>query len=79
MADSKHEKAVDLTEQALEKLVDGDEKTADSLIAEAKKLDKSAPAEVLKDLDEDAARPGRLTHHALAASGAATRRIYNRR
>ena len=55
MADSKHEKAVDLTEQALEKLVDGDEKTADSLIAEAKKLDKSAPTEVLKDLDEDAA------------------------
>ena len=54
MADDKHEKALDLTEEALEKLAKGDEPAADSLIAKAKKLDKSAPAEVLRDLDEDA-------------------------
>ncbi len=56
MADDKHEKALDLTEQALEKLTEGDDGAADKLIAEAKKLDKTAPAEVLKDLDEDAAK-----------------------
>ena len=55
MADDKHEKALDLTEQALEKLTDGDEVAADALIKEAKKLDPSAPAEVVADLDEDAA------------------------
>ena len=55
MSDSKHDKALDLTEQALEKLTEGDEPAADRLIAEAKKLDKTAPTEVLKDLDEDAA------------------------
>ena len=51
----KHEKALDLTEEALEKLDEGDEKAADHLIQEAKKLDKDAPAQVVKDLDEDAA------------------------
>ena len=55
MADDKHEKALDLTEQALEKLTDGDEAAADKLIKEAKKLDPSAPAEVVKDMEEDAA------------------------
>ena len=54
MADDKHEKALDLTEQALEKLTDGDDTAADKLIKEAKKLDPSAPAEVVKDMDEDA-------------------------
>ncbi len=58
MPDDKHEKAIDLTEQALEKLTEGDEAAADKLIAEAKKLDKTAPAEVVKDLDEDAASHG---------------------
>ena len=58
MADDKHEKALDLTEQALEKLTEGDESAADSLIAEAKKLDKSAPAEVVRDMDEDASKKG---------------------
>ncbi len=58
MADDKHEKALDLTEQALEKLTDGDEAAADKLIKEAKKLDPSAPAEVMQDLDEDAATKG---------------------
>ena len=58
MADDKHDKAVDLTEQALEKLTEGDEKAADRLIAEAKKLDPDAPAEVVKDMEEDAAAKG---------------------
>lgn len=52
--DDKHEKALDLTEQALEKLTEGDEGGADKLIEQAKKLDRTAPAEVLEDLDEDA-------------------------
>ena len=55
MSDDKHEKALDLTEQALEKLTEGDDKAADKLLNEAKKLDPSAPAEVVQDLDEDAA------------------------
>lgn len=55
MSDDKHEKALDLTEQALEKLTEGDEKAADKLIAEAKKLDPTAPAEIVEAMDEDAA------------------------
>ncbi len=54
----KHEKALDLTEEALEKLSDGDEKAADALLQQAKKLDKDAPAEVVSDLDEDAKTSG---------------------
>ena len=50
--DDKHEKALDLTEAALEAMDDGDEAKADKLISEAKKLDPSAPKEVLQDLDE---------------------------
>lgn len=49
---SKHEKALDLTEEALEAIEDGDEGRADQLIEKAKKLDPSAPAEVAKDLEE---------------------------
>ncbi len=48
----KHEKALDLTEAALEALDEGDEAKADELIAEAKKLDPSAPKEILEDLEE---------------------------
>lgn len=55
MADDKHQKALDLTEEALGKLADGDEPAADKLLEEAKKLDKTAPQEVVADLDEDAA------------------------
>ena len=55
MSDDKHEKALDLTEQALEKLTEGDEKAADKLIAEAKKLDPTALAEIVEAMDEDAA------------------------
>lgn len=48
----KHEKALDLTEAALEAMDEGDEAKADKLIGEAKKLDPSAPKEVLQDLDD---------------------------
>ena len=50
--DDKHEKALDLTEAALDAMDEGDEAKADKLISEAKKLDPSAPKEVLQDLDE---------------------------
>ena len=48
----KHEQALDLTEQALDAMDQGDERKADRLIDKAKKLDPSAPEEVVKDLDE---------------------------
>ncbi len=56
MADTpdKHDKALDLTEQALEAMDQGDEQKADALIDKAKKLDPSAPKEVLQDMDESA-------------------------
>jgi hypothetical protein len=54
MATDKHDQALDLTEQALEKLVQGDGEAADRLIEHAKKLDPAAPKEVVHDLDEDA-------------------------
>ncbi len=54
MPNDKHEQARDLAEEALEALDEGDEARADALIAEAKKLDKSAVIEVVKDLEEDA-------------------------
>ena len=57
--DDKHEKALDLTEQALDALVGGDEKKADKLLDQAKKLDRTAVEEVVRDMDEDAHRtPG---------------------
>lgn len=58
MADDKHEKALDLTEAALDKLdklAKGDKQAAGKLIDQAKQLDETAPAEVVRDLDEDAA------------------------
>ena len=55
MSDDKHEKAINLTEQALDAMVEGDDAKADKLIEDAKKLDPSAVAEVVEDLDEDAA------------------------
>ena len=57
--DPKHEKARDLTEQALDKLASGDEKAADKLIEKAKQMDKSAAEEVVRDMDEDAADRGK--------------------
>ena len=52
MDDDKHEKALDLTEAALEAIDAGDDKTADALLQQAKKLDPTAPAEVLEDLSD---------------------------
>ena len=54
MADAadQHEKARDLTEQALDRLVAGDEPGADTLIRQAKSLDPSALTETLDDLGE---------------------------
>jgi uncharacterized protein HemY len=52
MAEDKHEKALDLTEAALEAMDEGDEGKANKLIDQAKKLDPSAPKEVLKELEE---------------------------
>ena len=49
---AKHEQALDLTEQALEAINQGDDGRADQLIDKAKKLDPSAPAEVVEDLTE---------------------------
>jgi len=57
----KHDKARELTEQALDKLVEGQDNEADELIAKAKKLDKSAVAEVVDDLEEEAADRGETT------------------
>jgi len=48
----KHEKALDLTEAALEALDKGDEAKADKLIDQAKKLDPTALKEVVQDLAE---------------------------
>lgn len=52
MAEDKHDKALDLTEAALEALHSGDDKKADKLIDQAKKLDPSAVEEVVHDLEE---------------------------
>jgi hypothetical protein len=52
MAEDKHDKALDLTEAALDALDSGDEKKADKLIDQAKKLDPSAVKEVVDDLEE---------------------------
>lgn len=52
MADDKHDKALDLTEQALDAMESGDEKKADKLIDQAKKIDKSAVEEVVHDLED---------------------------
>ena len=54
MSDDKHDKALDLTEKALDAMEGGDEKKADQLIDQAKKLDQSAVEEVVQDLEEAA-------------------------
>ena len=50
----KHEQARDLGEQALDAMDKGDEAKADAPIDKAKKLDKTALEELVKDLDEGA-------------------------
>lgn len=52
MADDKHDKALDLTEKALDAMESGDGKKADKLIDRAKKLDQSAVEEFVHDLEE---------------------------
>lgn len=52
MSDSKHEKALDLTEQALDAMEAGDGKAAEKLVSKAKALDPSAVEEVVHDLEE---------------------------
>ena len=52
MSDDKHDKALDLTEKALDAMERGDDKKADQLIDQAKKLDPSAVEEVVQDLEQ---------------------------
>ncbi len=52
MAEDKHDKALDLTEKALDALDTGDGEQADKLLEQAKKLDPSAVEEVVADLDD---------------------------
>ena len=54
MSDDKHEQALNLTEEALEKLDEGNEKAAEVLLEKAKALDPSAPQEIVSDMEEDA-------------------------
>ena len=54
MSNNKHEQARELTEKALDALVEGDEGKADELIEKAKTIDVTAVTEVVADLDEDA-------------------------
>ena len=56
MSEDKHEKALDLTEKALDAMVEGDDEKADKLIDQAKSIDKTAVEEVVADMDEDAAK-----------------------
>lgn len=57
-ADAKHERARDLTEQALELYAKGNAKAADQLVEQAKRIDRSAVEEVVRELEEDAAQRG---------------------
>jgi phage shock protein A len=52
--EDQHEEARHLGEEALEALDKGDEKQADALIEQAKKLDKTALTELVQDLEEGA-------------------------
>ena len=56
---SEHDKAHDLAEEALGAYAKGDEKKGDKLAEQAKTIDRSAVAEVVEDLDEDAAATGK--------------------
>jgi len=49
--DSDHDKARELAEKALDKLVEGDEAAGDKLIKQAEKIDPTAIDEVAEDLD----------------------------
>jgi hypothetical protein len=56
MENNQHDRSVDMTEEALDKYAQGDERGGDDLVQQAKELDQTGPEEVLNDLDEDAAR-----------------------
>src|SRR5688572_27666082 len=49
--DSDHDKARELAEKALDKLVEGDEAAGDKLIKQAEKIDPTAIDKVAEDLD----------------------------
>jgi uncharacterized protein HemY len=52
MAD-KHDRAHDMAEEGLDKLVEGDKKTGEKLIDKAKKLDRSAVDELADEVQHD--------------------------
>lgn len=54
----KHDRARGLTEQALEQYAKGNAKEADKLVERAKKIDRSAVEEIVRELEEDAAQRG---------------------
>lgn len=48
-----HDKAHDLAEEGLDKIIEGDGKEGKKLVEEAKKLDPEAVAEVAQEVEED--------------------------
>ena len=57
--EDKHEKARELTEEALEHYAKGDQKAGDELASKAVKLDRTAVEEVVEEIDEDLAAQGK--------------------
>jgi hypothetical protein len=53
MAENKHDKAHDLAEQGLEKVIEGERKEGEKLVEEARKLDPEAVQEVAQEVEED--------------------------
>jgi len=53
MAEDKHDKAHDLAEQGLDKMVEGNRKEGEKLVEEARKLDPKAVQEVASEVEED--------------------------
>lgn len=51
--DRNHDKAHDLAEEGLDKMIEGDGKEGKKLVEEAKKLDSEAVAEVAQEIEED--------------------------
>ncbi|WP_158044164.1 heme biosynthesis protein HemY [Skermanella pratensis] len=48
-----HDKAQDLAEEGLEKMIEGDRKEGEKLVEKARKLDSEAVAEVAQEVEED--------------------------
>ncbi len=55
--EAKHEKALDLAEEAVGEMAQGHDREAEKLIEQSKKLDPSATEEVARDLEEGAGNP----------------------